>query len=48
MPNKDTEVFKKVNVIYNHKTHELYIDDYETDEQLAVFVAGEMYGTEEN
>ena len=42
MPNKDTEVFKKVNVIYNHKTHELYIDDYETDEQLAVLVAGEI------
>ena len=31
------EEYKKVNVIYNTDTQELFIDDYDTGEQLAVF-----------
>ena len=31
------EVFKKVKVEYDKETGYLYIDDYDTDEQLAIF-----------
>lgn len=34
---KKVEVFKKVKVEYNKQTGALYIDDYDTDEQLAIF-----------
>lgn len=35
------EVFKKVKVEYDKGTGYLYIDDYDTDEQLAVFYVRE-------
>ena len=31
------EVFEKVKVKYDKKTGALFIDDYDTDEQLAIF-----------
>ena len=31
------EVFKKSKVTYDKETGHLYIDDYDTDEQLAIF-----------
>ena len=34
---KHTEVFDKVKVTYDKNTQYLYIDDYDTDEQLAIF-----------
>jgi len=36
------EKFEKVNVVYNTDTHELFIDDYDTDEQLAIFIVKEF------
>ena len=35
------ETFEKVSVRYDHATGYLYIDDYDTDEQLAVFYVRE-------
>lgn len=34
---KHAEVFNKVKVTYDKETGYLYIDDYDTDEQLAIF-----------
>ena len=34
---KHTEVFEKVKVIYDKETQYLYIDDYDTNKQLAIF-----------
>lgn len=36
------EVFRKVNILYNDKTSELYIDDHKTGEMLAGFKAEEL------
>lgn len=35
---KKLEKFEKVDVFYNADTHELFIDDYDTGEQLAIFI----------
>lgn len=40
---KHTEIFNKVRVEYDKETGILWIDDYDTNEQLAVF-----YVTEED
>ena len=36
-----TKTFTKVNVDYVEETGTLYVDDYDTDEQLAVFYVSE-------
>lgn len=38
---KHLEVFEKVRVEYDKKTRFLYIDDYDTGEQLAIFYVDE-------